>query len=232
VRIKNSAFQLESVFDHDADRNVVDALRAAVVEDIHALYSRFPTSFGAVTADELDTALYMEMREKYHRILHYGVFSLPGKRKLANELIWKWTEATGKYVGCQFWSVGAKAVFDQEVISAGGWPITARIARTLELKLSAKSRPNVIKLTHEHVYPIKDMKSLLASRYPLTREEIREQLERQCMSCVLLESEHDRSAGHDSNPWLRYTNAGNIRLADNPAWLNSQRKAIIQAGLL
>jgi hypothetical protein len=31
---------------------------------------------------------------------------------------------------------------------------------------------------------------------------------------------------------LRYKTAGNIRLADNPAWLASQRKTIIQAGLL
>jgi hypothetical protein len=167
---------------------------------------------------------YDEMREKYRRILHYGVFSLPGKRAVANEVIWKWTEATGKYVGCQFWSIGAKSVFDQEVRSAGGWPITVRLARTLERKLSTKSRPNAIKLTHEHVYPIKDIKLLLASKNSPTREEIRELLERQCMSCVLLESEHDRSAGHDPNPWLRYTNAGNIRLADNPAWPDSQRK--------
>jgi hypothetical protein len=223
VRIKNSDFLLESVFDHDADRNMVDALRAAVVEDLHALHGRYPR-FGTVTAADLDAEVYAEMREKYHRILHYGVFSLPGKRTLANELIWKWTEATGKYVGCQFWSIGAKSVFDQEVRSAGGWPITVRLARTLERKLSTKSRPNAIKLTHEHVYPIKDIKLLLASKNSPTREEIRELLERQCMSCVLLESEHDRSAGHDPNPWLRYTNAGNIRLADNPAWPDSQRK--------
>jgi hypothetical protein len=231
VRIKNSAFQLESVFDHDADRNMVDALRAAVVEDLYALHSRYP-KFATVTAADLDPKAYDEMHEKYRRILHYGVFSLPGKRAVANEVIWKWTEATGKYVGCQFWSIGAKSVFDQEVRSAGGWPITVRLARTLERKLSTKSRPNAIKLTHEHVYPIKDIKLLLARKNSPTREEIRELLERQCISCVLLESEHDRSAGHDPNPWLRYTNAGNIRLADNPAWPDSQRKTIIQAGLL
>jgi hypothetical protein len=230
VRSKNSAFELKSIFDHDADRNMVEALRAAVVEDLHALHSN--TNFGSMTAADLDPEAYGAMRDKYRRILHYGVFSLPGKRAVANELIWKWTEATGKYVGCQFWSIGAKSVFDQEVQSAKGWPITVRLARMLERKLSKKSRPNAIKLTHEHVYPIKEIKLLLASKDNPTKEEIRELLERQCMSCVLLESEHDRSAGHDSNPWLRYKKVGDIRLANNPAWLESQRKAIIQAGLL
>jgi hypothetical protein len=231
VRMKNSAFELASVFDHDADRNMVEALRAAVVEDLYALHSRYH-NFGTVTAADLDPKAYDEMREEYCRILHYGVFSLPRKRAVANELIWKWTEATGKYVGCQFWSIGAKSVFDEEVQSAGGWPITVRLARMLERKLSAKSRPKAIKLTHEHVYPIKDVKLLLVSKNSPTMKEIRELLERYCMSCVLLESEHDRSAGHESNPWLRYKNAGKIRLADNPTWHAGQRKTIIQTGLL
>jgi hypothetical protein len=42
VRIRNRAFQLKSVFDQDADSNLVDALRAAVVEDLHALSAKFP----------------------------------------------------------------------------------------------------------------------------------------------------------------------------------------------
>jgi hypothetical protein len=225
------AFQLNSIFDYDADQGMVDALRTIVAEDIHTLHSSNP-KFGQVIAADLSAEFFAEMREKYRRILHFGTFSLPGKRPLANELIWKWTEATGKYVGCQFWSVGARSIFDQEVQSAGGWPITVKQARMLEQKLSQKSRPNETRLTHEHVYPIKDMKLLLARKGPLTREEIRHLLERQCLSCVLLESEHDRTEGHDTNPWLRYKSAGNIRLADNPAWLDRQRELIMEAGLL
>ena len=109
------------------------ALRDAVVEDLHTLHSAYP-EFGKVTAADLDPNFYAGMREKYGRILYYGVFSLPGKRTLANELIWKWTEATGKYVGCQFWSIDAKAVFDREVESVGGWPLTISLARRLERK--------------------------------------------------------------------------------------------------
>lgn len=237
MRTRNGDFKSKSVFDHDADRDMVDALRAAVVEDLHALHSRYPTRFGAVTAADLGAELYAEMREKYRRILQYGGFS-PGKRPLANELIWKWTEATGKYVGCQFWSTGAKSVFDQEVVrSVGAWPITATQAKTLEKELSSKSRQDGIKLTHEHVYPIKDIKRLFPSTRSLTREEIRELLERQCVSCVLLESEHPRRVrGTSPNSWLRYKNAG-IRLADNPTWLDSrlgsrQRAMIIEEGLV
>jgi hypothetical protein len=72
---------------------------------------------------------------------------LPGKRTLANELIWKWTEATGKYTGCQFWSARTMSLFDREVQSAGGWPITERLAKMLEQKLSAKSADGKPKLS-------------------------------------------------------------------------------------
>jgi hypothetical protein len=111
VRIKNHAFQLKSVFDHDADPNQVEALRTAVVKDLHALLSIY-SDFGEITVADLDPDIYSEMRGRYRRLLHYGVFN-PGKRTVGNELIWKWTEATGEYVGCQFWSVEAKAVFDR-----------------------------------------------------------------------------------------------------------------------
>ena len=82
------------------------------------------------------------------------------------------------------------------------------------------------------MYPIKDVKLLLASKQSITQEEIRKLLNRQCMSCVLLESEHDKTAGHDPNPWSRYKMAGKIRLANNPAWLDTLREMIIQARLL
>jgi hypothetical protein len=75
------------------------------------------------------------------------------------------------------------------------------------------------------------MKRWLCVQTNPTREEIRNHLERQCVSCVLLEAEHDRSVGDDANPWLRYKRAG-ICLVANPAWLDSQRELIIEAGLL
>lgn len=101
---------ISSVFDHDADPDRVNTLREAVINDLFSLQSKYP-DFCKVTAAGLSHDDYAQMREKY-RDLHHGVFSLPGKRAVANELIWKWTEATGKYVGCQFWSLEAKELFD------------------------------------------------------------------------------------------------------------------------
>jgi hypothetical protein len=235
VKTKNTNVRLANVFDHDAEPGNVQELRSAVADDLHWLRNSF-SKFGKVTAAELDPLAFRQLRERYRLLLHFGVFSLPGKRALANELIWKWTEATGKYTGCQFWSVRAKSLFDREVQSAGGWPITARLAKTLEKKLSTKSvdgKPKLsdAKLTHEHVYPIKDVKLLLSGKDGETPEGIRNLLDLLCVSCVVLESEHDRLSGHERNPWLRYKNAG-IRLVENPAWPDRQRSLILQAGIL
>jgi hypothetical protein len=226
---------LANVFDHDAEPDIVQELRSAVADDLHWLRNSY-SEFGKVTAADLDPLVLRRFREKYRTLLHFGVFSLPAKRALANELIWKWTEATGKYTGCQFWSARAKFLFDREVQSAGGWPITGRLAKTLEQKLSAKSangkpKRSDAKLTHEHVYPIKDVKLLLGGKDGETPEGIRNLLDLLCVSCVVLESEHDRLSGHDLNPWLRYKDAG-IHLVENPAWPDRQRSLILQAGLL
>jgi hypothetical protein len=235
VKTKNANFKLANVFDHDAEPGITQELRSAVAADLHWLRNSY-SEFGRVTAAQLDPLVIRQFRRKYRQLLHFGVFSLPGKRALSNELIWKWTEATGKYTGCQFWSVRAKSLFDREVQSAGGWPITRRLAKTLEQKLSAKSAGGKSKLTdarltHEHVYPIKDMKLLLGGKAGETPEGIRSLLDLHCVSCVVLESEHDRLSGHDHNPWLRYKDAG-IRLVENPTWLDCQRSLILQAGLL
>ncbi len=235
MKRKSTNFRLANVFDHDAEPGIVQELRSAVAGDLHWLRNSY-SEFGKVTVADLDPLVYSRFREKYRPLLHFGVFSLPPKRALANELIWKWTEATGKYTGCQFWSARAKSFFDREAESAGGWPITSRLAKTLEQKLSAKSadgKPKLsdARLTHEHVYPIKDVKLLLGGKDGETPEGIRNLLDLQCVSCVVLESEHDRLSGHDRNPWLRYKDAG-IRLVENPVWLDRQRSLILQAGLL
>ena len=219
-----------SVFHHNADPNKLDELRAGVIDDISFLHSRYP-DVGKISATDLSSDDLMRLSERYRRLLHYGHFSLSGKRKVANELIWKWTEASGKYVGCQFWSLKAKKLFDLEVADCGGWPITMKAARHLESKLSKKSRPKDSRLTHEHVYPIEDMKSWLRNQGKLNRDEIRNHFERQCVGCVVLESEHDRKHGDDQNPWLRYNIAG-ITLAQNSAWLDAQRVLIDEVGLI
>ena len=192
--------------------------------------------FDKVTIDDIDDATFRALKTKYTPLLHFGNFSLPKPRRLANELIWKWTEATGKYTGCPFWSKRAKALFDDHVPSDGGWPISQLSANRIWQKLNKKKtggelRPKALRLTHEHVYPIKDIKNLFRGKHPPDREEIRELFDRQCVGCVVLESEHDRLNGHDANPWMRYADA-KIMLADNPQWPKLQRNMIIEARIL
>jgi hypothetical protein len=205
-------------------------LRSAIIEDIISLRHKYP-NFGKLNADSLSPDDYARMKRTYKPLLHYGSFGLPAKRPVANELIWKWTEASGKYVGCQFWSMKAKKLFDLEVAACGGWPITGRAAKDIQTKLSKKTRPKDSRLTHEHVYPIKDMKLWLEEQGKPDRESIRGHFSRQCVSCVILESEHNFGPADHENPWRRYAESG-IKLSPNKDWSKDQRNLIEQAGLL
>ena len=216
---------LHSVFDHIADPATVDALRRAIVEEI-CRFRQSHSAFGKIAADQLGVGEFQRLKEKFDPLLDFGTFNLPKKRDLAQELIWKATEATGKYTGCQFWSVRAKALFDQNA----GWPISLKTARALEKTLSLKTREKSVRLTHEHVYPIKDLKLKLCKTDP-TLERITPLFETHCLACVVLEEEHDREAGIHENPWTRYKNAG-IQIADNPAWTARQRDLLQRAGVL
>jgi hypothetical protein len=227
--------KLVDVFDHIAVPEVTEKLRAAVIDDIRWAYDTFP-DIRKVSLADVGPDVYQALKQKYGPLLHFGSFNLTKSRPLANELVWKWTEATGKYVGCQFWSRNAKAWFDTEVLHAGGWPIAPALARKIERKLSEKSaqgveRPPGTRLTHEHVYPIKDMKQRLYGNTRRTVEELRGLFDSHCVGCVVLESEHDRFCGDETNPWIRYAKA-RIKLADNPAWSYKQRQMIVEAGLL
>lgn len=227
--------KLVDVFDHIAPPEVTEKLRTAVVDDIRWTCESFP-DIRKVTPADVAPDIYQALKRKYGSLLHFGSFNLTKSRTLADELVWKWTEATGKYVGCQFWSRNAKALFDAEVSLVGGWPIAPALARKIERKLSEKSahgvkRPRSSRLTHEHVYPIKDMKQLLHGNTRRTVEEIRGLFEHYCVGCVVLASEHERFSGDEANPWIRYAKA-RIKLAGNPAWSNMQRQMIVEAGLL
>jgi hypothetical protein len=163
---ESGEFELHSVFGHRALRE--KELRAAIVNDVHCYNAN--RYFYRVTGGQIDAAICETLKAKYDSLLYFGTFNVTKSRPLANELIWKWTEATGKYVGCQFWSKSAKELFDGEVV---GWPISQKRAGSIERQLSTRSangknRPPHTKLTHEHVYPIKDMKNLLRQEDRLT----------------------------------------------------------------
>jgi hypothetical protein len=91
--MRNMEYKLRSVFDHDAEPHIVEALRSAVVQDICWLVNSYP-NFDKVTVADLEAEVYQQLRKKYPPLLHFGCFGLPVGRYLANELIWKWTEAT------------------------------------------------------------------------------------------------------------------------------------------
>jgi hypothetical protein len=142
---------LVDVFDHIAPPEATEKLRTAVIDDIRWVYDTFP-DIRKVTLADIDPDAYQVLKQKYMRssspwtgsspgssLLHFGSFNLTKSRTLANELVWKWTEATGKYVGCQFWSRNAKALLDAEVSVADGYPIAPALAREIERKLSKKS---------------------------------------------------------------------------------------------
>jgi hypothetical protein len=64
VQIKNHAFQLKSVSDHDADPNQVKALRTAVVKDLHSLLYTY-SNFREITVADLDPDIFSETRDGY-----------------------------------------------------------------------------------------------------------------------------------------------------------------------
>jgi hypothetical protein len=69
-------------------------------------------------------------------------------------MVWKWTEATGKFVGCQFWSINAKKLFDEELRRRFGNTATFDKAWNLAIDLSSTKRYRRQALNHEHVLPI------------------------------------------------------------------------------
>jgi len=177
--------------------------------------------------------------EKKIKILPVGSYS-PRKdskdkfRACLKDLIWKYTELTGKYCGCQYWSVAAKSLFDQDRNSS---PMKDRyqLAKCLcDRKLIDNNR-----FEHEHVFPIKrgcenfvDYLSGL-SKSSISHNEIKALLDRLAVGCVVTGSEHKKVhkiPGNFENPWLRYE--GKIQLVPNPNWQPPQIALIKQARLV
>lgn len=67
------------------------------------------------TKDKIEPHYYELLRRSVYPNLYYGSFNLTKTRTLAHEIAWKWTERTGKFIGCQFWSIRAKDFFNEEL---------------------------------------------------------------------------------------------------------------------
>ena len=224
------------VFHHTAEN--AEELRKTIVDDVlQCIKNAQHPGAHPLLGDSrkvLGDEVYGQLKKKYDPLLYCGYFSLGSGRTLLDGLNWKWTEATGKYIGCQFWSNGAKALFDDERNRYGKELYLKEDAWKIAACLSQRDRlPKSSRITHEHVYPRKDFKRLPFHAPNQSRGAIRALFDRLCIGCVVLESEHPRKclgSANPENPWLRYAHAG-IKLVDNPEWPPLQRQMIEDAGL-
>jgi hypothetical protein len=207
------------VFSHYANHIEVETLRNNIVENVR----RCLESGQQITNP--DPPLY----------LYYGSYNLRGNkdvRATLNELIWKYSELTGKYCGCHYWSVKARSLFDKELLEYmnGGKP-TLEDACRVSVCLRPKTRVKEKRIVHEHVFPRKQLVDLLLEMdVHSTFDCVKTIIEQLAMGCVVLESEHPKKTGDCNNPWLRYKD--NIMLVDNKNWSLSQRKLIEEAELV
>ena len=150
-------------------------------------------------------------------------------------LLWKYSELTGKYCGCQFWSDGAKSLFERKLPEhLNGRPSTSRDARRVAACLSKKTQGGN-QLVHEHVFPRAELRTklLLDREIPNGSQYLAATIERLAVGCVVLGSEHDlvnRAKGDGINPWRRYK--GKIKLFKNQNWPTSHMGLIRDAELV
>jgi hypothetical protein len=148
-------------------------------------------------------------------------------------LAWKWSETTGKFIGCPFWSLSAKTVFDHEIALLHDPSLED--AWKLSQSLGQKIRKIDQQLTHEHVFPKRFFCEILRNYQPTGIQDInalRALFSRLAIGCVVLESEHPPHApnawANRDNPWRRYQG---ITLVENPAWPEEHKLLIARAGL-
>jgi hypothetical protein len=151
-----------------------------------------------------------------------------------DELHWKYSEVTGKYCGCQFWSERAKFLFESSLLEhANGKTPTLKDARDVAKSLSTKARKEY-QLVHEHVFPRAELRKLLDREISFGSQRVAETVQRLAVGCVVLESEHRlvrTTKGVSMNPWRRYAGK-EIWLSANPNSSAFHLELIKDAGLL
>ena len=172
--------------------------------------------------------------------LYCRTFNLKENWSISDQLTWKWSEATGKYVGCPFWSVRAEEIFKAELERRFDSDSTSLDdAWNLGEELSRRRKYGDRALTHEHVFPRAELSRILhrASLFPqYTRDAdaLENLFRRLAIGCVVLESEHRQLSqmGDPENPWKRYTRGVRIAVVNNPLWREDHREMIEEAGLV
>ncbi len=175
-----------SVFDHH-----VDAVRLQKIREQIVALANLCLHESGYDIDDKAEELGDKLRS-FNEILYYG--RLNPSFRIADELIWKWSEATGKYVGCPYWSAKARKLFDKELAEQ---PHTDRRLRMkdawrVEKILQCSQRDPTQSIAHEHVYPRKLLKDDLKSPSKTnTAFDLKRLFSRLAVGCVVLRSEHN-----------------------------------------
>jgi hypothetical protein len=155
-------------------------------------------------------------------------------------LIWKHSELTGKYCGCQYWSVAAKSAFEKTLRErTNGKGLNLEDAWSVAESLKKTDVNPGLRLVHEHVFPITRLIKMLRNQSEtLSRDWVDRDIEMRAVGCVILASEDKvlsdqgaRTRGNEDNLWFRYKDA-RIRLVDNPEWPQLHRELIEGAELI
>jgi hypothetical protein len=212
------------VFQYETEINIEDVRKSLVDMVFRCLESNKP-----ITKAEFYARIPKLLSGSYPERAGKSV------RTSLDALLWKYTELTGKYCGCQYWSAKAKSLFDQELREKYCDSPSMKDACLLANCLCKKGLLDDKRFEHEHVFPKKALIKLLRGlpESSISSDKIGELLDRLAVACVVLGSEH-RSVNsveeNSDNPWLRYK--GEIRLVPNLDWTSSQRVLIERAGLV
>ena len=230
----------ESVFQHFADDINLRRLKSTILDVIRQSINQIEDGHPRIsdTRNTIGDDRYQRLRDRICPNLYYGSFNLTKTRTLGHEIIWKWTEATGKFVGCQFWSMEAKNFFNRELTKRRGDRPTFSDAWNLAKELSS-TKYGRRALNHEHVFPIMKLREILLNpssfrRFTSSLSNLGEFFERAVVGCVLLKGEHEEihsSFEDPENPWMRYLDSS-IKLVPSPKWTDAQRKLIADVNLV
>jgi hypothetical protein len=153
------------------------------------------------------------------------------RREPIGQVSWKWSELSGKYSGCAWWSTEAKRVV---VELDARWP-----GRPLKRVCERVSKGYFLEsIQHESVFPrdewVARLQALVGTDAVPSLPELEAQLDQLCIGCVVTRTQHDEAAGRPGtpdNPWLRFQPTS-ICLVPNPAWTEPHVSWIRAAGLL
>jgi len=237
--LSKRAIAFTNVFQHFAEDTSV-RLKSTVLQVIHHSIHRTEEGYPRMrdTIQTIDPGRLGELRDSISPYLYYGSFNLTKTRTLSHELAWKWTEATGKFIGCQFWSVKAGAFFVGEMKKR--YRKTGRFNQAWNLaKELSSTKYGSYALNHEHVFPIAKLREILLTPSPYREftnslAALEKFFDRAIVGCVLLKQEHEEihsKPGNWDNCWLRYKGSS-IKLVPNPGWSRAQQQSIKKANLL